>query len=634
MIKIENLNKNFGNQPVFKDFSFSINKGEKIGLVGRNGHGKTTLLKMIIGEIEPDSGEVIIPKNYKIGYLEQHILFSKETILDEAVLGLPDEEKHDTWKAQKILAGLGFSEEDLTKNPNIFSGGYQLRLNLAKVLLSNPDLLLLDEPNNYLDIIAIRWLETFLKSWQNEILLITHDRSFMDKIVSHTVCIHRQKAKKIAGNTSKLYEQIEQEESIYEKTRVNEEKKRKQTEIFISKFRAKARLGGMVQSRIKSLEKSEVKDKLNKIEELDFSFNFAGFNTTQMLEATNLSFSYPDLNNKKNLETKKLIENFEISIANHERIAIIGKNGKGKSTLLKLLAEILTPDTGVIKKHNNLKTGYFGQTNLQTLCEEKTVMDELLFTDPDNSIQKCRNIAGTLMFTGDLALKKIKILSGGEKNRVMLGKILLTPTNLLFLDEPTNHLDMDSCEALLEAINEFEGAVIIVTHNEEYLNNFAERLIIFDEDKITIFNDTYQEFLDKIGWSDERDISVKTKTKIEQKNKNSVDKNTKDQKNTKNTKNTKKQKAEIIQNKAKILKPINDKIAELEKNITNLETEIENINQSLIKASIENLAENIKNFSQKLNQTKKILNQNYEELEIFYLKQEEETAKFQKMLES
>ena len=621
MIKIENLNKNFGAQPIFRDFSFGINKGEKIGLVGRNGHGKTTLLKMIIGEIQPDSGDIIIPKNYKIGYLQQHILFTKPNILDEAVLGLSDEEKHNVWKAQKILAGLGFSEADLEKNPAVFSGGYQLRLNLAKVLLSNPDLLLLDEPNNYLDIIAIRWLENFLKSWQNEILLITHDRSFMDKIVSHTVCIHRQKAKKIEGNTDKLYQQIEQEEAIYEKTRVNEEKKRKQTEIFISKFRAKARLGGMVQSRIKTLEKTEVKDKLSKIQDLDFSFNYSEFVTSQMMGATNISFSY----NKS--DAQKLIQNFEISVGNNERIAIIGKNGKGKSTLLKLLAGILSPDSGTIKKHNNLKTGYFGQTNLQTLCQDKTVLDELLFTDPDSSIQKCRNIAGTLMFTGDLALKKIKILSGGEKNRVMLGKILLAPTNMLFLDEPTNHLDMDSCEALLDAINEFKGSVVMVTHNEDYLNNFAEKLIIFDDDKITVFNDTYQEFLAKFGWSDEKDIADKTaKTAWKAKNTKFVDKNL-------DAKILKKRKAEIIQNKAKTLKPINEKIAELEKKITDLEAEIEETNQGLIKASSKNISEDIKNLAQKLSQTKKTLDKFYEDLDEFYSKQEAENEKFQKMID-
>ena len=241
MIKISGLNKSFGDQVLFDDLSLSINRGEKIGLVGRNGHGKSTLFQMILGNAEPDSGRIIVPKDYKIGHLEQHINFTQSTVLDECALGLSEDEQYETWRVEKVLSGLGFSEEDFFRHPDEFSGGYQIRMNLAKLLVSNPDMLMLDEPNNYLDIVAIRWLEDFLKTWDNEFILITHDRSFMDSVVTHVVAIHRTKARKVEGDTEKLYSQINQEEEIYEKTRLNEAKKRRQEEIFIARFKAKSK---------------------------------------------------------------------------------------------------------------------------------------------------------------------------------------------------------------------------------------------------------------------------------------------------------------------------------------------------------------------------------------------------------
>ncbi|MCP4482738.1 MAG: ABC-F family ATP-binding cassette domain-containing protein [bacterium] len=587
MIKLEKITKSFGGQKLFKDLSFAVNKGEKLGLVGRNGHGKTTLFKIILGEIESDSGQVVIPKNYSIGYLSQHLKFRHSTVLEEVT------STHEEWKAKKILTGLGFSDSDFLKAPEIFSGGYQLRINLAKVLLSEPDLLMLDEPNNYLDIVAIRWLEKFLNSWQGEILVITHDRNFMDAIISHTVCIHRQKAKKIRGNTAKLYEQIDQEEYIYEKTRLNEQKKRKQTEEFITKFRAKARLGGMVQSRIKSLEKQESKDKLENISKLNFSFNFAYFNASQMMAVDDLSFGY-----ESNLQ---LIKKFSINIGKNERVAIIGKNGKGKSTLLKLLALELKGTSGTIKKHDNVRQGYFGQTNIKTLNDEKNVVAELLASEPDSDLQHARNVSGNLMFSGDLALKKIKVLSGGEKSRVMLGKILLASHNLLFLDEPTNHLDMDSTEALLDAIMKFEGSTLMVTHNEEYLSRFADRLIVFDNGEVSVFNGSYAEFIETRGFSDE--LEIKKKQKL-------------------NKKEDRKKRAKVLSEKAKLLRPIKKKIDENEALTIQLEQEIKELNQKLVEASLNGDALVIKRATIELDEKKKLIDIIYDELEQLYEKQE------------
>ncbi|TGN17588.1 ABC-F family ATP-binding cassette domain-containing protein [Leptospira idonii] len=496
MIKIFGLNKSYGKQVLFEDLNFAINRGERIGIVGRNGHGKSTLFQIILGSVEPDSGTITVPKNYKIGHLQQHLHFTMPTVLEECALGLPEGEEYETWKVEKILSGLGFSEKDMERNPSEFSGGYQIRMNLAKLLVSGPDMLMLDEPNNYLDIVTIRWLEDFLKSWEGEVVLITHDRSFMDSVVTHVVAIHRTKAIKVQGDTDKLYNQINQEEEIYEKTRLNEAKKRKQEEIFIAKFKAKASFASRTQSRVKKLEKQGEMKALENIEDLELYFNSASFGANQMLSAENISFSYDG-------KGPLLIDDFSISVGKRDRICIIGKNGKGKSTLLKILAGELSPVSGNVSKHPVLKEGYFGQTNKLSLNENATVVEEIMSADKSCTEGKSRNIAGGLMFSGDTALKKIKFLSGGEKSRVMLGKILVTPCHLLFLDEPTNHLDMQSCDSLIEAIDEFDGSVVMVTHNEMHLKAVATKLIVFDNNQITVFDGSYDDFLSDVGWSDE-----------------------------------------------------------------------------------------------------------------------------------
>jgi ATP-binding cassette, subfamily F, member 3 len=496
MIKLSNIHKSHGKQVLFDDLHFALNKDEKVGLVGRNGHGKSTLVQMILGKQETDSGTIIIPKNYKIGHLEQHLKFTKPTVLEECSLGLPDGEEYETWKVEQILFGLGFNEKDMDRSPTEFSGGYQIRMNLAKLLVSAPDLLMLDEPNNYLDIVTIRWLEEFLRDWEGEIILITHDRSFMDAVVTHTVAIHRQKAIKVEGDTEKLYNFINQTEEIYEKTRLNEAKKRKQEEIFIQRFKAKASFASRTQSRVKKLEKQGEMKALDKIEDLELYFNSLEFAANQMMATEEIDFSYSDT-------TPKIIEKFSISVGKKDRICIIGKNGKGKSTLLKLMAGELSASNGKVSKHPNLNEGYFGQTNKIQLNENNTIVEEIKSADEFCNDGIARNIAGGLMFSGDAALKKIKVLSGGEKSRVLLGKILVTPCHLLFLDEPTNHLDMQSCDSLIEAIDNFQGSVVMVTHNEMHIRAVATKLVVFDNDEIKIYEGTYDEFLEDIGWSDE-----------------------------------------------------------------------------------------------------------------------------------
>ncbi|WP_372519023.1 ABC-F family ATP-binding cassette domain-containing protein [Candidatus Ruminimicrobiellum ovillum] len=565
MITINNLSKSYGTRVLFDNLSFSVGKGEKIGLVGRNGYGKTTLLKMITGEAEYDSGEIQIPKNYKIGYLKQHLDFKYKTIIEEVASVLPKEETDNTWKAEKVLFGLGFTKEDLQKEPSVFSGGYKIRLNLAKILLSDVDMLLLDEPNNYLDIVAIRWLIKFLKTLKGELILITHDRSFMDQVVTHTVAIHRNKARKVEGNTEKLYEQIAKEEEIYEKTRINIEKRRKRTELFIRRFRAKARLAGMVQSRIKTLEKQEDLKQLTELETLDFSFSNLDFPANKMLSAYSLKFGYTD--------NDILIDNLNLDVLKKERICVIGKNGKGKSTLLKLLAGRLNPISGNIKKHPELEIGYFVQSDVAQLNDEDTIYDSILSANTKLP-QNARNICGAMMFGGNDMMKRIKVLSGGEKSRVLLGKILAKPAHLLLLDEPTNHLDLESTESLIDAINEFSGSIIIVTHNEELLHAVAQKLIIFDRNKVSFFDGTYADFLERCGWEDES-------SEIKAANKNT-------EKKLYTKEEVKKIRAKLIQEKSRALKPLELKIKELEKEIQEKESEIENITKLLVKACEEN----------------------------------------------
>ncbi|MFZ0134453.1 MAG: ATP-binding cassette domain-containing protein [Desulfobacterales bacterium] len=495
MISVENLSKRFGEHVLFQDVAFQLNSRERLGLVGRNGHGKTTLFRIIGGEEEPDEGLVNIPKGYRIVHVRQAIDFSRDTILEEAATGLPADGSDQLWRAEKILAGLGFSEKDLQRSPHEFSGGFQVRLNLAKALVAEPDLILLDEPTNYLDIASIRWVARFFLSWPRELMLITHDRSFMDSIVTHTMGIHRRNLRKITGATEKYYAQIAQDEEVHEKTRVNDERRRKDIELFISRFRAKARLANMVQSRIKTLQKMEKHDKLEKIKSLGFSFRARPFAGRQMLTAQDLSFAYPG--------QPPLIRGFGITIAKNDRICVVGRNGRGKTTLLKLLSGALSPQTGSIRCNPQVIPGAFEQTNLKTLVDARTVEEEILYADPEIGRQAARNICGAMMFEGEAALKKIAVLSGGEKSRVMLGKLLATPVNLLLLDEPTNHLDMESCDALLAALDNFEGAVVMVTHNEMFLHALAGRLVVFQAEGIETFEGGYARFLDRGGWREE-----------------------------------------------------------------------------------------------------------------------------------
>ena len=589
MIQLINISKSFTSGELFSDLNFKLNPGNKVGLVGRNGSGKSTLFKIILGEETPDGGEVVVPKGYKIGALRQHLEFSEATIRDEVALALSEDDKFSIYKVEKILFGLGFSHEDLDKSPLSFSGGYQIRLNLAKLLVAEPNLLLLDEPTNYLDIVSLRWLKSFLKAFEGEVILITHDRDFMDGVTTHTMGIIRRSLNIIAGDTHKFYAQLKADEELYEKQKISQDKKVKELEEFIAKNKARASTAALAQSKVKQLEKMDLLEDLGYDSTLKFDFNFKDTPAKVLLEVKELTFGYTPEN--------ILFKNISFALAKGECLGIIGKNGKGKSTLLNTIAGELKPLSGEVKFHTTTEYAHFGQTNISHLSPNNTIMDEIYLGNPKLSESTVRSICGGMMFSGENAKKKISLLSGGEKSRVMLGQILARDVNLLFLDEPTNHLDMDSIEALTTAIQNFKGSVIIVTHSEEMLRRVCDRLIIFGKEGAEYFDGGYDLFLEKIGWEDEEaEEKPKSAPKV-------------------NRQENKKLRAALIQERSKLTSPLKKEVESAEKFIIKTEEQLEGYHKELVKASNASDNSKIMELSQLISQLENAIEEKFELLE-------------------
>ncbi|ABB43424.1 ABC transporter-related protein [Sulfurimonas denitrificans DSM 1251] len=602
MIQLINITKNFGKQDLFNGLSFKLNAGNKMGLVGRNGSGKSTLFKMILGEETPDSGEVIIPKGYKIGTLKQYLVFTESTLREEAALALEEDMKYDVYRVERILFGLGFTQDDLEKNPLSFSGGYQIRINLAKLLVTEPNLLLLDEPTNYLDILSLRWLKSFLKAFQGEVILITHDRDFMDAITTHTMGIVRRNLRVIAGDTHKYYEQLKSSDELHEKQKISQDKKVKELEDFIAKNKARASTAALAQSKVKQLEKMDLLEDLGYDSTLSFAFNYKDTPAKVLLDVKNLSFGYT--------EDNILFKNISFVLEKGQRLGIIGKNGKGKSTLLNTIAGELKALSGEVHMHPSTAYAHFGQTNIARLHPNSNVMDEIHSANTKLSAQTIRAICGSMMFSGDSAEKKVSLLSGGEKSRVMLGQILARDVNLLFLDEPTNHLDMDSIEALTVAIENFEGSLIIVTHSEELLRRTCDRLIVFTRNGAELFDGGYDLFLEKMGWEEEEDEGG-----AKQKPKNSF-------------KDNKKTKADLIKTKSKLTTPIHKKIQKLEENIIKAEDTLASHQKKLLEASSSGDSFKIIEYSKLSSMEQKEVEKMFELLEILQNEFDEITKDF------
>jgi len=359
MIQVINLSKHFGAQTLFENISFTLAHGNKIGFVGRNGSGKSTLFKILLGEEEADAGDILIPKNYTIGALRQHIEFTHKTVRAECASALQGDEVFDVYKIEKMLFGLGFSLDDLDKDPISFSGGYQIRLNLVKLLATNPSLLLLDEPTNYLDIVSMRWLQNFLREFKGEIILITHDRDFMDAVTTHTMGLRRQSLMMIEGNSHKYYAKLEEDDERYLKTKANLDKKRAELEDFVTRQKARASKAVMAQSKAKQLEKMGEMDDLEEESNLSFSFNYKKTPAKIVLDAHDVRFGYDP--------ERPLFQNLSFKLEKGKCLAIIGKNGKGKSTLLNVLAGELPLQHGSLNYHPETAFAHFGQTNIQRL---------------------------------------------------------------------------------------------------------------------------------------------------------------------------------------------------------------------------------------------------------------------------
>ncbi|MDY0320231.1 MAG: ABC-F family ATP-binding cassette domain-containing protein [Arcobacteraceae bacterium] len=606
MLELVNVSKSFADNELFSEINLRMNYGNKIGLVGRNGSGKSTLFKLILGEEQPDSGEVIIPKGYRVGALKQYLHFTEKTLLDETALALSEDDKYSIYKVEKILFGLGFSQEDLEKDPLSFSGGYQIRINLAKLLLTEPNLLLLDEPTNYLDIVSLRWLREFLKAFEGEVILITHDRDFMDSVTTHTMGIIRRSMFFIKGDTHKFYEQLASNEEHHEKQKIAQEKKIKELEDFIARNKARASTAALAQSKVKQLEKMDILEDLGYDSTLEFDFKYKETPAKVLLDVKNVSFGYtPD---------NILFSDISFTLQRGETLGIIGKNGKGKSTLLNVIAGELKPLNGEIEYNGSTVFGHFGQTNISHLNPKNTIIDEIYSVNQKLGEAMVRNICGLMMFSGDNAKKKISLLSGGEKSRVMLGKILAKEVNLLFLDEPTNHLDMDSIEALTKAIQNFEGSSIIVTHSEELLRATCDRLIVFSSVGATYFDGTYDEFLEKIGWEDEEPVSKPKKPKV-------------------NKQELKKLRSALVLEKSKTLSPIKKEIEGIEAQIVKLEDMLETTKSALVEAT--NKIDNAKvmELSKSVSKYEKDIEAKFEELTAVQYKLDELTLDFDKKLQ-
>ena len=532
MFAAENLTVDFTGTPLFEDISFLINPKEKIALVGKNGAGKSTLLKIFAGLQQPSHGRVVIPKNATIGYLPQHLLvkdektvledvksaFSKlldtQAILDKLNNELASRTDYDSQEyndiieavamynerlsimgahnmmgeIEKTLLGLGFLRTDFDRNTSEFSGGWRMRIELAKILLSHPDILLLDEPTNHLDIESIQWLEQFLASSSSALLLVSHDKAFLDAVTSRTIEISLGRIYDYKANYSKYLElraeQREQQLRAFE----NQQKMIADTEDFIERFRYKATKAVQVQSRIKQLEKLqriEVDEEDNSA--LRLKFPPAPHSGVLPVDIEALTKKYDSL---------LVLDNIDMQISRGEKVAFVGKNGEGKSTLVKCIMNEVEY-SGKLKLGHGVKIGYFAQNQASLLDENLTVFETVDYAAVGDIRTKIRDILGAFMFGGAASDKKVKVLSGGERSRLAMIKLLLEPANLLILDEPTNHLDMRSKDVLKEAIRAFDGTVILVSHDRDFLDGLVNKVYEFANHKVKLHLGGIKEFLEE-----------------------------------------------------------------------------------------------------------------------------------------
>jgi ATPase subunit of ABC transporter with duplicated ATPase domains len=537
MISFANINKQYGKQLVFVEASFQLNPGEKVGLVGPNGSGKTTLFRMVVGEEEPDEGSVSLPKKLTIGYFRQDVEeMQGRSVLDEAIAGsgrvgdlhhelealqhamedpaqaahmdrtlvrfgeVQEEYEHlggYTLEAQarEVLHGLGFADDQIDGDVGALSGGWKMRVALARVLLGRPDVLLMDEPTNHLDLESIIWLEQFLKSYPGALLMTSHDREFMNRIVSKIAEIDAGEIIVYSGN----YDFYERERAIRETNQqaafARQQSMLAKEQRFIDRFRTHAAKAAQVQSRIKALDKIEKIELPKRRQVVKFEFRTPPRSGDQVAVLEDLHKRYG---------ARVIYEGFDLTIRRGERWAVMGRNGAGKTTLLKMIAGASAPDSGTVRLGASLSMGYFAQQSLDVLDPDLTVIEQLQMDFPQDGLGSLRTLAGAFQFSGEDVDKKIRSLSGGEKSRLAMARLLYNPPNFLVLDEPTNHLDLATKEMLVDALKDFEGTMIFVSHDRMFLRGLGSRVLELGGEsgrdrEPRVYPGSYDEYVQTLG---------------------------------------------------------------------------------------------------------------------------------------
>ncbi len=535
MISLSKISKQYGRQLVFVDASFQLNPGERAGLVGPNGSGKTTLFRMIVGEESADDGDVSVPKKITIGYFRQDIEeMSGRSVLDEAIAGsgrlgdlhhelealqnaMSDHDRLDEMdkildrfghvqedyshlggyeleaRAREVLHGLGFEDDRIDGDVGALSGGWKMRVAMGKVLLGRPDVLLMDEPTNHLDIESIIWLEDFLKRYEGSLLMTSHDREFMNRVVTKIVEIDEGDLVTYSGN----YEFYERERAIRETNReaayARQQSMLAKEQRFIDRFAAHAAKAAQVQSRVKALDKIEKLEPPKKRKTMKFDFRRPSRSGDDVVTLKDVSKAYGK---------RSIYEDFDFLIRRGERWCVMGKNGAGKSTLLKMVSGAVEPDGGNVRLGASLKMGYFSQQAFDVLDPNLTVWEQIQKDFPLESIGTLRSLLGAFQFSGDEVEKKIRSLSGGERSRLVLARMLLDPPNFLVLDEPTNHLDLATKEMLVEALHDFEGTMLFVSHDRMFLRGLSNRVLELPEERGAaprVFGGSYVEYVSDSG---------------------------------------------------------------------------------------------------------------------------------------
>ncbi len=548
MISANNISVYFGGQELFDKVSFMVNKGDRIGLVGKNGAGKSTLLRILSGEQSPNEGSISTSNDSTLGYLRQDLDFEEgRTVQQEAELAFKEikelEEKINAINLEmsertdyetedymqlitdlnelnerygllggytiqsemsQVLLGLGFQLDDFSRQTNEFSGGWRMRLELAKILLSKPDVLLLDEPTNHLDIESIVWLESWLKNYSGAVVLVSHDRAFLDAITNRTIDLILGKANDYKASYSKYVELRKDRQEKQIQSKKNQDKEVKQTKMLIDKFRYKKSKAAFAQSLIKKLDKMEmIEVEQDETASMHFKFPPAPHSGKVTLKVNEVSKSYDEL---------EVLKGIDLLLERGEKIAFVGKNGEGKTTLAKIIVDSISFE-GQVEYGHQVKVGYYAQNQSELLDENKTIIQVVEDAADEHSRPRVRDMLGSFLFSGDTAQKKIKVLSGGERARVALCKLLLEPVNLLIMDEPTNHLDMVSKDILKNALNNYDGTLIIVSHDRDFLQGLSEKVYEFKDQGIKEYLGDINEFLNAKKVMDFKQFELENKQK-------------------------------------------------------------------------------------------------------------------------